>query len=278
MAKIGAALPSMIGDTALKASYAQRYGTKSTTSFLSELGRSMGAVFASPDALDKQTLAAEFGIRLQNSLTPLGMEYHELAGTGKLAKWNQMVMKASGHSWGSNAMRTDTLSAEGFRQHQFASREWEALPEGRRDLMSQFGISKEMWDVMRQAEPLELDGGKKIMAPSQIRAMDPEAFRSIAKGDSDGARSGPVILLLTIIVICLANLPTQQRPSPTATCGRSSMHQSSTLNPGSRSFTGAFSFSRDFSRTTCGTTSVACSWGRTRTRRTSASRRHSGAR
>jgi hypothetical protein len=187
MAKIGAALPSMIGDTALKASYAQRYGTKSTTSFIGELGRSMGAVFASPDALDKQTLAAEFGIRLQNSLTPLGMEYHELAGTGKLAKWNQMVMKASGHSWGSNAMRTDTLSAEGFRQHQFASREWEALPVGRRDLMSQFGISKEMWDVMRKAEPLELDGGKKIMAPSQIRAMDPEAFRSIAKGESDGA-------------------------------------------------------------------------------------------
>lgn len=187
MAKIGASLPSMMGDLVLKASYAQRYGTKSTASFLGELFRGMGGVLNSPDAMDKQTLAAEFGIRLQNSLTPLGMEYHELAGTGKLAKWNQLVMKASGHSWGSNAIRTDTLSAEGFRQWNFRDKEWEQLPVGRRDLMSQFGLTKEMWNVIRQSEPLELDGGKNIIAPSQIRSMPAEAFRSVAGGDTDGA-------------------------------------------------------------------------------------------
>lgn len=184
-AKIGASLPSMIGDLVLKASYAQRFGSRSTGNFLGELARSTGAMFHEVSGADKQTLAKEFGIRLQNSLTPLGMEYHELAGTGKIAKFNQLVMKASGHSWGSNAIRTDTLNAEGFRTWTMRDKAFDQLPVGRRDLFSQFGIDDKMWDIIRRSEPLELERGTQVFSPSKIRDMDAGEFKSVAAGESD---------------------------------------------------------------------------------------------
>lgn len=182
MAKIGASLPSNMGDTVLKASYTQRAGG----SFLPELFKSAGRMFTGLSKNDQNTLAQEYAIRLNHTMTPLGANYNELAGTGALSKYVSRVMQISGHSWWSNTFRTGNLAADGFRYQSMAGKEFEQLPQGTQDLMSQFGISKNHWDIMRRSDPLELDDrGTKIMAPSQIRAMDPSEFKSVANGTTD---------------------------------------------------------------------------------------------
>lgn len=187
MAKIGASLPSNIGDIILKASYAQRYNDKTVGNFMGELFKSAGRVISSVPEADRQTIAKEYAIRLENAITPMGMEYHEIAGTGKLARWNQMVMKTFGHSWWSNGFRTSSLAADGFRHFSQAAKTFDQLPEGMRDLMQQFGMDSRHWDIIRKSDPLELADGTKIFSPSQVRQMDPGEFKDIANGDGDAA-------------------------------------------------------------------------------------------
>lgn len=189
IAKTGASLPaSLAGDPILRASYAMRYaGRKTVGSFLGEWGSAYKELLTGIGKEDQRTVAKEWGIRLHDWNLPLGTEYQERAGTGAISKWTQLVQKTLGHSWANNRQRTNHLAAEGFRDYSFRGKSFDQLPEGRRDLMTQFGISDKMWDIIRRSEPMELERGTKILAPSQVRAMDAEEFKAVANGDTETA-------------------------------------------------------------------------------------------
>lgn len=189
-AKTGASLPaSLAGDPILRASYAMRYAgdAGSTGSFLSEWGKAYGGLFRGVAKEDRANVAAEWGIRLHDMNMPLGVEYTERAGTGAMAKWTQMAMKTFGHSWVNNRQRVNHLAAEGFRDYTFRDKAFADLPDGRRQLMQQFGITDKMWDIIRRSEPMPLQRGQSVLAPSAIRAMDASEFKDVANGDSEGA-------------------------------------------------------------------------------------------
>lgn len=183
-ARTALSMPSQLGDFALKGSYAQRFGDKN---MLGEIGRSVGGVLKGMSENDRQTYAKEFGIRLHDLNVPLGEQYAELAGTGKWSKFLQTVMKASGLSFAHNRGRLDTLAAEGYRQWSMKDQPWNQLDEGRRDLMSRYGMDEKQWDLIRSSEPGELENGDKAFMPSKIRGMDPQNFKAMASGDSAAA-------------------------------------------------------------------------------------------
>lgn len=181
-AALGMSIFSVPGDLALKSSVMAQQGG----SFMAELGKATAAMVTgsglSEDA--QRTLAAEAGIRIEGAHLPLDPNMVDHVGFGQMARWNQMVMSVTGHSWWTNRIRTNSLVADAFRHWTMRDKAYADLPGGMQSALKQFGIDDKGWDVLRSSQAETLDNGMQAFLPSNIAERDIGDFKSIA-GASD---------------------------------------------------------------------------------------------
>jgi hypothetical protein len=139
------------------------------------------------DVKAQRDLAAEAGIRLESAHMPLDPNQSAHVGFNALSKFNQQVMKMSGHSWWSNRVRTNSLAADAFRYANHLDKGMADLPEGMQRALRQFGIDDKGWEVLRTVKPSDLGNGMKGLVTSDILDHDESNFASLARGDTKAA-------------------------------------------------------------------------------------------
>jgi hypothetical protein len=187
-ARLGLSIFASIADVPLRARMLNHYNTRTTGAFFANLLHSTVAQLPGMgeglSKADRQTLAAEAGIRLEAAHMPLGFNQADQIGFGRVARWNQIALKWAGHSWWSNRLRTNSVVADGFRHWSLRDRAFESLPVGLQRAFDQFGIGKQGWDVLRQQTATELDSGRKVFSPRAIGEMEPDKFRPLVGSES----------------------------------------------------------------------------------------------
>lgn len=177
-AALGMSIFSVPGDLALRASMIHQAGGGS---FAKELIGATTKQFAGIGLSKEATraLAVEGGIRIEGAHMPLDPNLVDHVGFGQVAKYNQMIMRMTGHAPWTNRIRTNSLAADANRHWSMRDTEHANLPQGMRDLMAQFGIDKSGWDVLRKTQGEDLGNGQKAFLPSNVRETDPAAFKPL---------------------------------------------------------------------------------------------------
>lgn len=180
-AAIGMSVCSNIGDLPLRASQLAMY---SDGGVLKNLAGDTAHMFTGSglSVAAQRELAAEAGIRLESAHMPLDPNQVAHVGFNALAKFNQQVMKMSGHSWWSNRIRTNSLAADAYRYANSLGKSLADLPEGQQRALRQFGIGDKEWEVIRGVAPSDLGNGNKGLVTSDILDHDLKNFTSLANG------------------------------------------------------------------------------------------------
>jgi hypothetical protein len=180
-AAIGMSVFSNIGDLPLRASQLAMY---SDGGVIKNLATDTAHMFTGV-GLDKEAqmrLATEAGIRLESAHMPLDPNHAPNIGFDNLAKFNQQVMRMSGHAAWSNRVRTNSLAADAYRFANMQGKDLASLDEGTQRALRQFGINDKEWEVIRQVQPSDMGNGNKGLVTSDILNHDPQAFTSLAAG------------------------------------------------------------------------------------------------
>lgn len=177
-AAIGMSVFSNIGDLPLRASSLAMYSDGGVMKHLASDTAHM-ATGIGLDVKAQRDLAAEAGIRLESAHMPLDPNQSAHVGFNALSKFNQQVMKLSGHSWWSNRVRTNSLAADAFRYANHLDKGMAQLPEGMQRALRQFGISDKEWEVLRTVPPSDLGNGMKGLVTSDILDHDESNFASL---------------------------------------------------------------------------------------------------
>lgn len=186
-AAIGMSMFSNIGDLPLRASQLAMYSDGGVMKNLaSDTAHMMTGVGLDKEA--QRALAVEAGIRLESAHMPLDPNHAPNIGFDNLAKFNQWVMKMSGHAAWSNRIRTNSLAADAYRYANMQSKAFTDLDEGAQRALRQFGISDAQWDVIRHIQPSDMGNGEKGLVTSDILQADPMLFKNLASADTDAAR------------------------------------------------------------------------------------------
>lgn len=174
-AAIGMSVFSNIGDLPLRASQLAMY---SDGGVMKNLASDTAHMFTGV-GLDKEAqmrLATEAGIRLESAHMPLDPNHAPNIGFDNLAKFNQQVMRMSGHAAWSNRVRTNSLAADAYRFAGMQDKAMADLPEGSQRALRQFGISDKEWEILRGVQPSDMGNGNKGLVTSDILNHDPKAF------------------------------------------------------------------------------------------------------
>lgn len=180
-AAIGMSVFSNIGDLPLRASQLAMYSEggvmKNLAGDTAHMATGIGL-----DVKAQRELAAEAGIRLESAHMPLDPNQTAHVGFNALGKFNQQVMKMSGHSWWSNRVRTNSLAADAYRYANMLDKAMPDLGLGTQRALRQFGIDDQQWEVLRTVKPSDLGNGMKGLVTSDILEHDLSNFASIARG------------------------------------------------------------------------------------------------
>lgn len=179
-AAIGQSLFSLPNDLALRASHVARM---SGTSFGAALANAAAhqATGYGLSAAERAQWFAEMGLRTEGAHMPIDPYMADHAGFGAVAKFNQVVMGLTGHSWWDNRFRSNSLVADGYRHWTLRNKAFDALNEDQRNTFSKFGITKDAWDVLRQAQGEKIADNMRAWSPTEIRNMDLQKFKSLVK-------------------------------------------------------------------------------------------------
>lgn len=180
-AAIGMSVFSNIGDLPLRASQLAMY---SDGGVMKNLASDTAHMFTGVglDKAAQQQLAVEAGIRLESAHMPLDPNHAPNIGFDNLAKFNQQVMRMSGHAAWSNRVRTNSLAADAYRFANQQSKALADLPEGTQRALRQFGISDQEWEVLRKVKPSDMGNGNKGLVTTDILEHDHNDFASLAAG------------------------------------------------------------------------------------------------
>lgn len=193
-ARIGAALPKMFMDVALKANYMARFGGDASGGFWSGLRK---GVLGQVDYMAKRgednkeaarQAAAHGGILLRGAGMPVSDSVRSLSGPGSLGKMNLLMMKLGPHNGWTDAMRINAAADEGFDHYTQRDKTFDQLPQGKQNLFQMFGMGSKEWDTIRKSNPVEMARSWDASAfePGSLAKMDLQHFSDLAgPGASD---------------------------------------------------------------------------------------------
>lgn len=189
-------LTSFAGDPVARAAQSRYYGARTITEGTAGYFKAASALFKGVNSTEARRIAADAGVRFQDIHRPMGLTPEDEFGLGGAARFAQYALKWGGHSFLSNRFHVNWLTADGMADAHLSDTAFEALPEGFRAGLNQFGIDAKSWDVMRQMEKTDVKAGK-IFQPGNIRAMDLAAFKPLvadeAPSDAQLARAREVL-------------------------------------------------------------------------------------
>ncbi len=181
-AAIGQSLFSLPNDLALKAGSVARTTGGSFGKALVDAATHQATGYGMTAAEQAQWFA-EMGIRTEGAHMPVDPFLADHAGFGQMAKFNQQVMRLTGHSWWDNRFRSNALVADGFRHWSLRDTAFDKLNPDQQATFQKFGIGKNAWDVLRKSDGVSIDKNMKAFQPSQMRAMDLQKFKSLVQAD-----------------------------------------------------------------------------------------------
>lgn len=181
-AAIGQSLFSLPNDLALRASQVARATGTSFGSALAKAAAHQATGYGLTEA-ERASWFAEMGLRTEGAHMPIDPFMADHAGFGQVAKFNQQVMRLTGHSWWDNRFRSNSLVADGYRHWTLRDTAFDKLTDDQQATFAKFGITKDSWNVLRQAQGTKIDDNMRAWSPSEIRSMDLQKFKSLTGTD-----------------------------------------------------------------------------------------------
>lgn len=182
LAATGQALFSLPNDLALRASQVARMTGTSFGKALADAAYHQATGYGL-SAAEKAQWFAEMGLRTESAHLPVDPFLADHAGFGAVAKFNKAVSPLGGHSWWDNRARSNNLVADGYRHWTLRDTAFDKLTDDQQATFAKFGIAKDSWNVLRQAQGTKIDDNMRAWSPSEIRSMDLQKFKSLTGTD-----------------------------------------------------------------------------------------------
>lgn len=170
MTKLGAATLSSIGDLATVAGELRYQGKGFLESWRDAFA---GLVRGRGDAETRQ-IAELVGVGFEGVVGGVMSRFHSTDGAlGGTARLLNLFFRFNGLNWWTDAHKTTAglVTARYFAQH--AGTAWTSLPAATTRLLTQYGIDRDGWNIIRKGAVKEANG-TEFLTPHAVRALPPE--------------------------------------------------------------------------------------------------------
>lgn len=182
MSKLGAATLSSFGDIATVAAELRYQGR----GFLDSYAEALGGLLRGRGAGETRILADLVGVGMDGIVGGVHARFHSTDGAvGRTSRLLNLFFRFNGLNWWTDAHKTTAglVTARYFalnREHA-----WANLPAEAQRLLTQYGIGRDGWNVLRKGAVRKGDDGTEFLVAEAIRALPDEAFALAGREAAD---------------------------------------------------------------------------------------------
>lgn len=177
MSKLGAATLSSIGDIATVAAELRYQGR----GFLSSYAEAFSGLMRGRGAGETRMIADLLGVGFDGILGGVHARFHSTDGTpGQMSRLLNLFFRFNGLNLWTDAHKTTAGLVTARYMALEAASPWTGLRTETQRLLSQYGIDRDGWNVLRRSGLARAEDGTQFLTPAGIRDMDVTDFAKVA--------------------------------------------------------------------------------------------------
>lgn len=173
MSKLGAATLSSFGDIATVAAELRYHGR----GFLESYADALGGLFRGRGAGETRIIADLVGVGMEGITGGVHARFHSTDGAvGTMSRLLNQMFRFNLLNWWTDAHKTTAglVTSRYFALHRESA--WANLPAEAQRLLTQYGIGRDGWNVLRKGAARKGEDGTEFLVAEAIRALPDEAF------------------------------------------------------------------------------------------------------